>query len=136
MNKFRAVLFSIISGAITGAMVGLLFSGLFQTPFWPAVWMSAGVGLLIGFIACLGFMLFAQYVGRNPAAAFLSVGVIIGCGTALGGRLVGGMEPPILYLLVGVSELAGLTITMLWYLSYRRWNEKLHASHDKLYSIH
>lgn len=132
LHKLRDIGLSGLIGAFTGAAVGLAFCGLFRVPFWPAVGMSAGVGLLIGLLASLAFTLFIQYAGRYPVAAFLAVALIIGGGTALGARLIGGPETPGLGWLIGVSEAAGLTITCVWYFSYRRWNEKLRAAHKKL----
>ncbi len=132
MHKLRDVGLSGLIGAVTGAAVGLAFCSLFQTPFWPAVGLSAGVGLLIGLLASVAFTLFIQYAGRYPAAAFLAVALIIGAGTALGARLIGGLETSGVLWLIGVSEVAGLTITCVWYFSYRRWNEKLRAAQKKL----
>ncbi len=125
VNVPSILLLSALTGCIVGGSFGLAVPALTGGAPSPSLAYGLLSGTLIGLAAGGAFTWLSSNAGRRPFFSFCMVALIIAIGTAAG-NLISGLLPGMLFFaIVASAEVLGLSATLFWFGSYRRWNGRL-----------
>ncbi|MBN1798867.1 MAG: hypothetical protein JW822_09830 [Spirochaetales bacterium] len=131
-KELKEFLFTAVVSALLGALVALPFVYLFEDNLFIGMLKGCGAGAVIGIISRIVFTIVLRTVHSRTLWAFLCIFFTIGSGTLASSYLFGLTEIFFLFLITGLAEVVGLSVTFFIYRYSLYLNSKLHAVQEKI----